>query len=342
MPPKRKDPADAAAAPTVKKKARKIPEPSADLLQRTREGLKGKGIDEGIPASLCCPLTRGIFENPVTASDGRTYEQSEITKWISTCQGAGRDITSPVTREVISATQLFPARTVKESRDEYVMSLAKQFLQSLQPAADASARGGAPRGLDADSARPAEIVSRARSESQAVKSLSELGGMFSKLDDMRDILEESLKGWKPPKVVVIGSESSGKSSVLERLMMCPLLPRDEALCTRVPIHVHLRRSGQSELPRLEVYDEERKRVLRSQDVVPMRGYQDVSEEMGKILKEVGEEGVTSKRTIRLHIKNPNVPCLDLIDMPGLVTTANSVRDNVPAKTRQIITVCVPR
>ena len=173
-----------------------------------------------------------------------------------------------------------------------------------------------------------------------MKSLSELGDMFSKLDDMRDILEETLEGWKPPKVVVIGSESSGKSSVLERLMMCPLLPRDEALCTRVPIHVHLRRSGQSELPRLEVYDEERKRVLRSQDVVPMRGYQDVSDEMGKILKEVGEEGVTSKRTIRLHIKNPNVPCLDLIDMPGLVTTANSVR-NVPAKTRQIITVCVP-
>ena len=49
------------------------------------------------------------------------------------------------------------------------------------------------------------------------------------LDGMRDILklDETLKDWKSPKIVVIGSESSGKSSLLERLMMFPLLPRDK-------------------------------------------------------------------------------------------------------------------
>lgn len=51
----------------------------------------------------------------------------------------------------------------------------------------------------------------------------------------------------------------------------------------------------------------------------------MSTEMKKILTELQEEGVTGAKIIKLHIKNPNVPCLDLIDMPGLVTSGNSVR-----------------
>ena len=54
--------------------------------------------------------------------------------------------------------------------------------------------------------------------------------------------------------------------------------------------------------------------------------------MGKILQEVGDEGVTGKRSIHLHIKSPHVPCLDLIDMPGLVTVGSN-----QAKTRKLIT-----
>lgn len=55
------------------------------------------------------------------------------------------------------------------------------------------------------------------------------------------------------------------------------------------------------------------------------GAADVSAEMKKILIELQEEGVSGDKIIRLHIKSPNVPCLDLIDMPGLVTSGNPVR-----------------
>jgi hypothetical protein len=42
-----------------------------------------------------------------------------------------------------------------------------------------------------------------------------------------------------PKVIVIGTESSGKSSLLERITKCQLFPRDNKLCTKCPIKVKL-------------------------------------------------------------------------------------------------------
>jgi hypothetical protein len=42
--------------------------------------------------------------------------------------------------------------------------------------------------------------------------------------DAAPVLTAMLDGWQPPHV---GEESSGKSSVLKRLMMTPLLPRAE-------------------------------------------------------------------------------------------------------------------
>eukprot|EP00965_Chrysotila_dentata_P117218 3873709-Pleurochrysis_carterae.AAC.1 len=37
-----------------------------------------------------------------------------------------------------------------------------------------------------------------------------------------------------PRIVVIGSESSGKSSTLERIAGLALFPRDSNICTRMP------------------------------------------------------------------------------------------------------------
>lgn len=51
-----------------------------------------------------------------------------------------------------------------------------------------------------------------------------------------------------PKIVVIGSESSGKSSTLERIAMQPFFPRSGSMCTRCGA----RRSTPSTLRRLEV------------------------------------------------------------------------------------------
>ena len=43
-----------------------------------------------------------------------------------------------------------------------------------------------------------------------------------------------------PRVIVIGEESSGKSSTMERIAMMQFFPTDRKFCTRMPIELRLR------------------------------------------------------------------------------------------------------
>ena len=51
--------------------------------------------------------------------------------------------------------------------------------------------------------------------------------------------DKTNKLYQLPKVIVIGTESSGKSSLLERITKCQLFPSDSKLCTKCPIKVKL-------------------------------------------------------------------------------------------------------
>ena len=135
-------------------------------------------------------------------------------------------------------------------------------------------------------------------------------------------IRDRLDGWQPPQIVVVGEESSGKSSVLERLMMTPLLPRAENICTRLPIHVRLRRSDRALPPSLEVFNLSTNTSERGPYIIAAQsGAADVSAEMGRIIEEEQGQlrGVSATKIIILHISSPDVPFLDLVDMPGLVT-----------------------
>ena len=202
-------------ATTTVKKAR-LAEPSESLKARARASLQGMGIGDGIPASLCCPITTAFIENPVIAKDGYTYERAHIEQWFRSKP------TSPMTNLAISKS-LITNQNIKASIDEYVLARARELEYVLERARELQRKeqnaGILPLALDA--------TCQGTKDMGPVKSLAELAGMFAKLDGMRELLAETLKDWGPPKIVVVGSESSGKSSVLERLMMTPLLPRDQ-------------------------------------------------------------------------------------------------------------------
>ena len=52
--------------------------------------------------------------------------------------------------------------------------------------------------------------------------------------------EKEMDKYPLPKVVVIGNESSGKSSLLENITKCHIFPRSTGICTRCPIHLILK------------------------------------------------------------------------------------------------------
>jgi len=71
------------------------------------------------------------------------------------------------------------------------------------------------------------------------------GEFYDRLSALRDVeakpgAEHSQLYFSVPRIVVIGEESSGKSSTLERLACFKFFPSDRRLCTRMPTELRLR------------------------------------------------------------------------------------------------------
>ena len=152
------------------------------------------------PFEFVCPITYEIFRDPVVAADGHTYEREAIEQWIH----LGRRARSPVTNLPLASRDLVPNINMKK--------LVADFVEAAAAAARADeARRPSAAGLAAQ-ARPST-------------SLMELAKHFRDLDPIRDQLAQTLDGWKPPVIAVVGNESCGKSTILERLAWMPLFPK---------------------------------------------------------------------------------------------------------------------
>ncbi|KAL0376018.1 UNVERIFIED_CONTAM: Dynamin-related protein 3A [Sesamum calycinum] len=124
-----------------------------------------------------------------------------------------------------------------------------------------------------------------------------------------------------PQVAVVGSQSSGKSSVLEALVGRDFLPRGNDICTRRPLVLQLVQMKR----KADGTDEEWGEFLH----LPGKRFFDFNEIRKEIQAETdreagGNKGVSDKQ-IRLKIFSPNVLDITLVDLPGLtkVPVANS-------------------
>lgn len=158
-------------------------------------------------------------------------------------------------------------------------------------------------------------------------SLSQLAAHFRELEPLRGQLGRALDGWKPPVVVVFGAESCGKSTLLERIAMQPLFPTGDDICTRLPIVVELRNEPAPTQPTISIWekspsggadkdlggpgaldadeDDAAELVRRTMDAVIKREHSRVT-------------GISQKTYLKLRLAGPDLPTLDLLDLPGLV------------------------
>ncbi|GMH24138.1 hypothetical protein Nepgr_025981 [Nepenthes gracilis] len=116
-----------------------------------------------------------------------------------------------------------------------------------------------------------------------------------------------------PHVAVIGSQSSGKSSVLEALVGRDFLPRGPNICTRRPLTLQLIQTKRGDDGTEEEYGE----FLH----LPGKRFYDFSEIRREIEAETEREAGANKgvsdRPIHLKIYSPNVLDVTLVDLPGI-------------------------
>jgi replication fork clamp-binding protein CrfC len=151
-----------------------------------------------------------------------------------------------------------------------------------------------------------------------------------------------------PQIVVVGSQSSGKSSVLENIVGRDFLPRGSGIVTRRPLIlqlVHRERPAGKSAPSsgLEDPEDEWGEFLHQAG----RKYSNFHEIRDEIARETdrvtGENKGISSVPINLKIYSPNVLNLTLVDLPGI--TKVPVGDQPPdieARIREMIMMFVER
>ncbi|XP_057817194.1 dynamin-related protein 3A isoform X2 [Cryptomeria japonica] len=122
-----------------------------------------------------------------------------------------------------------------------------------------------------------------------------------------------------PQVAVVGSQSSGKSSVLEALVGRDFLPRGSDICTRRPLVLQL---VQIAAPRKDKDNEDALAHEWGEFLhLPGKRFFDFatirSEIQAETEREVGINKGVSDKQIRLKIYSPHVLNITLVDLPGI-------------------------
>ncbi|RDB31005.1 Protein msp1, mitochondrial [Hypsizygus marmoreus] len=118
---------------------------------------------------------------------------------------------------------------------------------------------------------------------------------------------------KLPSIVVIGSQSSGKSSVLEAIVGHEFLPKGNNMVTRRPIELTLIHTPTEKGEKPVEYGE-----FPGLGLGKISDFSDIQRTLTDLNLAVPASEAVSNDPIDLRIYSPNVPDLTLIDLPGYV------------------------
>ena len=117
-----------------------------------------------------------------------------------------------------------------------------------------------------------------------------------------------------PSIVVIGSQSSGKSSVLEAIVGHEFLPKGSNMITRRPIELTLVNTPEAKAE----YGE-----FPALGLGKVTDFASIQKTLTDLNLAVPAEQCVSDDPIQLTISSPNVPDLSLIDLPGYIQVAGA-------------------
>lgn len=126
-----------------------------------------------------------------------------------------------------------------------------------------------------------------------------------------------------PRIIVVGAQSSGKTSILNNIISMDILPMGEDMVTRVPLELHLHKLPKTNNKNwVEFWDKDTNACVFTMDVsFPITKPESdkikntISDETNKF---AGLEKNINTKAIVMKIYSPHVPNLSLTDLPGLV------------------------
>jgi dynamin 1-like protein len=133
-----------------------------------------------------------------------------------------------------------------------------------------------------------------------------LRALVTLVDHLRDAgLQKYIK---LPRIVTLGVQSSGKSSVLESIVGLNFLPRGEGVCTRRPLELRL----------VHVYDDTKPYAVFESVAGQLTDFDKVRETIEKLTdQKAGRNKGIVDDPIVLTIYSSTCPDLTLIDLPGI-------------------------
>lgn len=162
------------------------------------------------------------------------------------------------------------------------------------------------------------------SDNQILNIANEVNGLFSETNLIESKQELSL-----PRLVVIGTQSSGKSSVLNNIMAMDVLPTGKNMVTRTPIDIRLHQLKNSQTEgwvEFGDYDTDgwvsEKKITIKMPIPLDSEINEIRDYISKKTIEIAGDGMNiNSKPIIINIYSPNVPNLSLIDLPGLTMVA---------------------
>eukprot|EP00842_Homolaphlyctis_polyrhiza_P005577 jgi/Hompol1/601/HPOL_002544-RA len=207
------------------------------------------------------------------------------------------------------------------------------FGQGSASASDSSSPAGlqaAHDSLDSPTIHPAS-ASASASPTFSPQGNQDLLGLTSKLIEIRNLLKSIDTGTSAltlPSIVVVGSQSSGKSSVLEAVVGHEFLPKGSNMVTRRPIELTLIHTPDSK----EEYS-----VFPQLGPGKVKDFAQVRRTLTDLNLAVSESDCVSDVPIELRVYSPNVPDLSLVDLPGYIQI--HTKDQPPILKEKIAALC---
>lgn len=175
-----------------------------------------------------------------------------------------------------------------------------------------------------------ESTSTLRYEQTTTLDHAHFSDFIRKMVEVREILRTAgvEDAASLPSIVVIGSQSSGKSSVLECIVGHDFLPKGQNMVTRRPLELTLVHSPAAERDHV---------VISQHGDGPLHDFAQVQAILRNLNLAVPSEEWISNDPIRMSIHSKHVPDLTLVDLPGYIQISS--RQQPPVLRDKIRALC---